>query len=251
MDFFSSSPFLFFLFFLIAFLYSSVGLGGGSSYTAILTILGIDYIAIPSITLLLNLFVTTIGSFNFIRQKHLRLTLFLPFFLSSIPMSYLGGSLHIGKNLFYWILCICLVFVAIRIYFLKTVQLTLILSDFQKITFSVFIGAVLGFMAGVAGLGGGIFLVPFIIILGLGSAKEAAACGSLFIWANSLSGLIARSQYNAIDIARFSPIIAAVILGGFAGSHFGSTKFSSKTLEKILGSIILIAIFLLSRKLHW
>ena len=80
------------LFFIIAFAYSSVGLGGGSSYTALMLIIGMNTLTIPLVSLTLNLFVTTIGSFNFIRNKHAKLKLLLPFIITSIPMAYLGGA---------------------------------------------------------------------------------------------------------------------------------------------------------------
>ena len=83
------------LFFIVAFAYSSVGLGGGSSYTALMAIAGMSLVAIPTISLILNLFVTSIGSYHFIRQRHVNIRLILPFLISSMPMSYLGGSLQL------------------------------------------------------------------------------------------------------------------------------------------------------------
>ena len=99
------------------------------------------------------------------------------------------------------------------------------------------------------GIGGGIYLVPLIIILGLGSEKEEAACGAVFIWVNSLSGLIARFQYHSIDILAFLPLIVAVLIGGYLGSFMGSTKFSPKTMQKILGTVIIVAIIFVTRKI--
>ena len=92
------------LFFIIAFAYSSVGLGGGSSYTALMLIIGMNTLSIPLVTLSLNLFVTTIGSFNFIRNKHAKLKLLLPFIITSIPLAYLGGALKLPGDIFYFIL---------------------------------------------------------------------------------------------------------------------------------------------------
>jgi hypothetical protein len=100
------------------------------------------------------------------------------------------------------------------------------------------------------GIGGGIYLVPLIIILGFGSEKEAAACGAVFIWVNSLSGLIARFQYHSIDILAFLPIIVAVFIGGYLGSFIGSSSLSPRAMEKCLGGIVVVAIaFLLKRTL--
>ncbi len=237
------------LFFAVAFVYSSVGLGGGSSFTALMAIFGVSYVAIPTISLTLNLFVTSVGSFNFIRKKHARFELILPFFIASIPMSYLGGSLKLAKETFYWILLISLIFIAIRIYVWENVSLKLNIGKTQKIMLSLMAGSVLGFVAGTVGIGGGIFLVPLIIVLGLGSPKEAAACGAVFIWVNSLSGLIARLQYQRIDLITFLPLIVAVLIGGYLGSFLGSSSLSPRTMEKCLGGIVVLAIVIFAKRI--
>ncbi len=194
------------LFCLVAFAYSSVGLGGGSSYTALMALVGVNTIAIPMISLSLNLFVTSIGSYNFIRNRHARIKLILPFLISSIPMAYLGGALKLPKDIFYWILLVSLVFVAARIYFWENATIKLNIGRTGKIIVSLIAGSILGLVAGIVGIGGGIYLVPLIIILGLGTEKEAAACGVIFIWLNSLSGLISRIQNNTIDLTSYMPL---------------------------------------------
>ncbi len=245
-----ASPYLIaFLFFLIALAYSAVGLGGGSSYTALMFILGFSTLVIPTVSLTLNLFVTSVGSFNFIRNKHAKLKLILPFLVASIPMAYLGGSLQLPKEVFYWILLASLLFVVARIYLWENMSLQLNLSERERLVVSIASGGVLGLIAGIAGIGGGIYLVPLIIILGLGTAKQAAACGVIFIWLNSASGLVARAQHNPINLSDYIPIVIAVLTGGLIGSYFGAGKLSPKIMEKILGAIIIVAIGLLVRKL--
>lgn len=245
----SSPYFLAALFFIVAFVYSSVGLGGGSSYTALMAIFGISSLAIPMVSLSLNLFVTSIGSYNFIRNKHAKIKLIFPFLVSSIPMAYIGGALKLPVDLFYWILLVSLIFIAARIYFWKNTTLIFSLNQKQKITISLISGSILGLIAGIVGIGGGIYLVPLIILLGLGSEKEAAACAAIFIWLNSMSGLVSRLQYNAIDLTNYIPLIIAVIAGGVIGSYMGSFKYSPKKMEKMLGVVVLIAIALLIKKL--
>lgn len=245
-----TSPYLLaLLFFIVAFTYSSVGLGGGSSYTALMAIFGVSSLAIPMISLSLNLFVTSVGSYNFIRNKHAKIKLILPFLVSSIPMAYIGGALEISKDVFYWLLLISLILVAVRIYFWQNLSFSLQLNKNQKLVLSLAAGSVLGLIAGIVGIGGGIYLVPLIIILGLGTEKEAAACGAIFVWLNSCSGLIARLQYNSIDLANYIPLIIAVLAGGFLGSFMGSTKWSAKTMDKVLGIVIIVAIIFLLRKI--
>ncbi len=144
---------------------------------------------------------------------------------------------------------ISLVFVAMRIYFWQNTTLQLNLTKFSKLIISFVIGALLGLIAGIVGIGGGIYLVPLIIILGLGSQKEAATCGAIFIWLNSISGLISRLHYNSIDLTSYLSLIGAVLIGGFAGSFLGSFKLAPKTMEKILGGVIIIAIIFISKKI--
>ena len=247
----ASPYFLAALFFAVAFIYSSVGLGGGSSYTALLAIFGISTIAIPMISLSLNLFVTSIGSYNFIRNKHGKIKLILPFLVSSIPMAFLGGTLQLPKEIFYWILLISLIFVAARIYLWQNIAIKFNFKQNDKIIISLIVGAMLGLVAGIVGIGGGVYLVPLIIVLGLGTEKEAAACGAIFIWLNSFSGLLSRLQYNSIDLTNYIPLIIAVILGAALGSYMGAFKFSAKAMDKILGTVILAAIFFLIKKLFF
>lgn len=245
-----SSPYLIIgLFFLVAVTYSSVGLGGGSSYTALMAIFGFNMLTIPMISLSLNLCVTSVGSYNFIRNKHAKLKLIIPFFLSSIPLAYLGGALKLPKEVFYLILLISLVFVAARIYVWDNTTIKLNIGKTGEIIISLLAGSILGLISGIIGIGGGIFLVPLIIILGLGSEKEAAACGAIFIWLNSLSGLVSRFRYNSIDLMDYIPLIIVVLVGGALGSFMGSTKFSPKTMQKILGTVIIVAIIFVTRKI--
>lgn len=252
MDIIITSPyFLAVLFFIVAFTYSSVGLDGASSYTALMAIFGISTLAIPMISLSLGLFVTSIGSYNFIRNKHAKIKLILPFLISSVPMAYLGGALKLPKEMFYWVLLISLIFVAARIYLWQNVTIKFNFEQKQKTIISLIAGSILGLVAGIVGIGGGIYLVPLIIILGLGSEKEAAACGAIFIWLNSLSGLLSRLQYNSIDLTNYIPLIVAVMAGAIIGSYMGSFKFSPRIMDKMLGIVILIAIFFLANKLFF
>ena len=93
------------------------------------------------------------------------------------------------------------------------------------------------------------FLVPLIIILGLGTGKQAAACGAIFVWLNSLAGLAARLQFHAVDWLDFMPLYIAVMLGGALGSFMGSSRLSSGTIEKLLGVIVVVAIITLLSQL--
>lgn len=237
------------VFLLVAVAYASVGLGGGSSYAALTVLFGFSSLSIPNLSLLLNLIVTTVSCFNFIRRGHLRLDLITPFLVLSLPMAWLGGALQVPETIFKLLMLFSLVVVLIRIYAWKNTALAYRLSRSQVILIALVLGAVLGFLAGVVGIGGGIFLIPAILLLGLGDMKQAAACGVVFVWLNSLAGLLSRSQYNFVDFSGYLPLIVAVLLGGGIGSLIGSSNIDSRRLEKVLGLVILVAVFLLLRSL--
>jgi hypothetical protein len=237
------------IFFLVAMLYSSVGLGGGSTYTAVLTIIGVNYFMIPTVSLALNLIVTFIGMINYWRGGYIKPALIGPFLLASMPMAYLGGSLQLSRTVFLWLLMTTLIVVVIRIYFGSDLSFRFDLNARQKMVFSLVLGGMLGFVAGTVGIGGGIYLVPLLIMFSLATPKEAAAAGAVFIWLNSLSGIIARAQWTNIEPADLLPLMLMVLLGGFAGSYLGSFKFRPAVIQKMLGVVIIIAIFFITRKI--
>ena len=237
------------LFFFVALMYSSVGLGGGSSYTALMVIFALDHQAIPTTSLTLNLLVTFLGMINFWRGGHLSLPLVLPFLLASVPLAYLGGALQLSQEMFLWLLLGSLVLVAVRIYLWRGQSLGASFSGVQRWLLSLALGGGLGFIAGTVGIGGGIYLVPIIISLGLATEKQAAAAGSVFIWMNSLSGVLSRSIRGTFEPATILPMAVAVVAGGYLGSRLASTRLAPDTIRKTLGVIILLGIVFLVRRL--
>jgi uncharacterized membrane protein YfcA len=237
------------LFGVIAFLYSSVGLAGGTSYIAILTIFGASYVVIPTISLTMNILVSTIGAVNYFRGRHARIKLIVPFLISSIPMAYLGGTVHMPAHLFNILLIVFLTIVALRIYIFNKLTLRLELKGKSKLLVSLLIGSILGFISGALGLGGGIYLIPLIILLGLGTEKEAAACGSFFIWVNSVAGLVARLSTQTMPSLDIIPMLICVGIGGYVGSFLGANRFKPRTMQRFLGVIVLIAIAFLIKKI--
>ena len=147
------------LFLVISFIYSSVGLGGGSSYAALMAIMGINYYLIPTTSLTLNLGVTFFGMINFWRAGYGRINLVAPFLITSIPMAYIAGSLQLPEFVFQIILILTLVLVLLRIFFFDTLAVTYQLSNVEKWLLTICLGSVLGFIAGAVGIGGGIYLI--------------------------------------------------------------------------------------------
>lgn len=237
------------LFMTVAFVYGSVGLGGGSSYTALLFLFGFSHVVIPTVSLSLNTIVSSSAAWQYFRAGHVRGRLVWPFLVTSIPAAYFGGGLQISARVFQALLMATLLLVAARIYLWKEPEMVRLRSGSVRIVISLVLGAVLGFVAGVVGIGGGIYLVPLILILGLGEMKEAAAAGAVFIFINSISGLIARAGAFEFPAGIILPLGISVLIGGGLGSWLGASRYRARTLQRVLGVIILAAIVLLGRKL--
>jgi hypothetical protein len=238
------------IFMAIAFTYSSVGLGGGSSYTAVLAVTGVSIIFIPTVSLLLNILVSSLGTYHFTRYKHVNFRVLLPFLVSSMPMSFLGGSLHLEKEIFQYILLFSLVLVVLRIYFWDQVSLRIQLNANQSLILSIISGGILGLIAGIVGIGGGIYLAPLVLLFNLGTVKEAAGCAVIFVFLNSFTGLLGRANQHQInDVISYWPLVLAVIVGGFLGSRLGAISLNPKIMEKVLGGILIFAIIIIFDKL--
>ena len=151
--------------------------------------------------------------------------------------------------MFQIILTMTLLLVVSRIYFFDRLAFTYQLSNIEKWLLAIFLGSFLGFIAGAVGIGGGIYLVPLIITFGLGTTKEASAAGAMFIWFNSFAGLLPRLQSGVYDIKFIIPLVFAVLLGGFVGSYFGSVRFESIFIQKIMGAVIILAIIFLIQRI--
>ncbi|MBE0567518.1 MAG: sulfite exporter TauE/SafE family protein [Krumholzibacteria bacterium] len=233
----------------VAFLYASVGLGGGSAYTALLALAGVSHVLVPTVSLALNLVVTFVGMINFHRGGHLSLRLVAPFLVTSMPAAWLGGSLHLPQGVFLWLLAATLALVLVRIYLLGDLRLRLRLTGAARLVCSLLLGAVLGFVAGTVGIGGGIYLVPLLIMFGLADEKRAAAAGAVFIWLNSAVGLAARWQQGHAEAATVLPLVGAVAVGGWLGSSLGALRFSPRTIQRTLGLVVAAAVVVIAGRL--
>ena len=175
------------LFFITALLYSSVGFGGGSTYLALLLIWGVPYFIFPVIALSCNIIVVSGNCFNYIRAGNLNLKLLIPYLLGAIPLAYIGGSLPIEKKLFEIILFLVLTAAGVLL-FLNFKSYDDKEKSYRKIPtiVSILIGGLLGFISGIVGIGGGIFLSPILFLIRAGRPKHIVTMASLFILINSL-----------------------------------------------------------------
>ncbi len=230
-------------FFCIALFYSMVGFGGGSSYLAILALAGISYEYIPAQALICNIVVAGVGFWHFYRAGHFRFKMVLPWVILSIPMAYLGGRIQLNETLFCALLGISLLVVGIYLVY-GTRQLGGSSSEMtygtrsRKWLVSLALGAGLGFLAGIVGIGGGIFLSPLLLCLGWANSKEAASTASFFILVNSISGLMGHMHKGGIVLEYILPLALVVFIGGQIGSRLGAYHLSKRFLRNGLAVLV-------------
>ncbi len=223
---------------LIAFLYSTVGHAGASGYIAVMTLWGIAPTTIRPSALVLNILVASIGAFQFWRAGHFSWKLFWPFALLSIPAAYLGGYLQPSASVLRILIGVVLL--------LSAARLVLRRSDPPE-TFapsrptSISVGAGLGFLSGLTGTGGGIFLTPLLLFCRWAHIRQAAAVSALFIWVNSVAGLVGYfTRVHSIPSLGLTLALAASV-GGIVGSHLGSRRFAVWVISLFLATVLLIA----------
>ena len=230
------------LFLVTAILYSSVGFGGGSTYLALLLIWGIPYFVFPVIALSCNIIVVSGNCFNYIRSGNLNFRLLFPYLIGSIPMAYIGGSLHIEKQLFEILLFLILSTAGILLLF-NFRSYDDKKENYQKIplTIPIFIGGMLGFISGVAGIGGGIFLSPILFLIGAGRPKHIVTAASLFILINSISGIIGQLTKNEVlvEMLNYWYLFVAVFIGGQIGNFLNLKIFPTRILALVTASLVL------------
>ena len=229
------------LFLVTAALYSSVGFGGGSTYLALLLIGGVPYFIFPVIALLCNIIVVSGNCFNYIRAGNLNLKILIPYLIGSVPLAYIGGSLPIEKQLF-----------EIFLFLVLTLAGFLLLINFksyddkeesyQKIPtiVSILIGGILGFVSGVVGIGGGIFLSPILFLIRAGRPKHIVTTASLFILINSISGIVGQLTKNVvlIEVSNYWYLLVVVLIGGQLGNFLNLKIFPTRVLALVTALLV-------------
>jgi len=230
------------LFFVTALIYSSVGFGGGSTYLALLLIWGVPYTIFPVIALLCNIIVVSGNSINFIRTKNTNFNLLFPYLIGSIPFAFIGGSITIEKSLFE-ILLFCVLLVAGIFLLIESKSFSeekIKIKQIPKLI-SISIGSIIGFMSGIVGIGGGIFLSPLLFLMKAGYPIHIASSASLFILINSIFGIAGQlTKDQALDqIISYWPLFLTVLVGGQIGSLL-NIKFLSNKILALLTSFLVI-----------
>lgn len=234
------SPLLFLLLPIVAFLYASVGHGGASGYLALMGIFAFPIAVMKPTALVLNILVSGISFYFYFREKQFDWKLFYPFAVASIPFSFLGGIITIETRLYKIILATVLIVAVLRLLGAFGKERTRLRA--LNLPLALLIGAVIGFLSGLIGIGGGIILSPVILLLGWGNMKQTAAVSALFIFVNSISGLFGFISKGGVLPNSSLPLVALAVLGGILGGYFGSRKFDTLTLRNVLAFVLGIAI---------
>ncbi len=230
------------LFFITAILYSSVGFGGGSTYLALLLIWDIPYYIFPVIALVCNIIVVSGNSISYIRAGNHNFRLLIPFLIGSVPLAFFGGTLKIDKELF-----------EILLFFVLSIAGLLLLINnksyqnnnlvIKKISsfFNLMVGAIIGLVSGIVGIGGGIFLSPILFLIKAEKPKVIATTASLFILINSISGILGQltKENILIVLPEYLPLFICVLLGGLIGNYLNLKIFTGRVLA-ILTSVLVI-----------
>ncbi|MBT3587006.1 MAG: sulfite exporter TauE/SafE family protein [Halobacteriovoraceae bacterium] len=231
-------------FFLVAVLYSMVGFGGGSSYIALLILFNTSHTEAPVLALTCNLLVVTGGAWHFWRAKNINKNLLFPFLITSIPMAYFGGLTVVNKETFQGILALCLLGAALRMLLYRSNKEPVedsITNPPLKI--SLIVGSLLGYVSGLVGIGGGIFLAPILYTLHWGRPKQIASTATFFILLNSIAGILGQVQKAEISLSvlqDYWPLLLAVLLGGQVGSLMINFKLRSRNVEFLTALLILV-----------
>ncbi len=229
-------------FLVTAVLYSSVGFGGGSAYLALLLIWEVPYFLFPLIALSCNIIVVSGNCFNYIRAGNLNLKLLIPYLIGSVTLAFIGGSLTIEKTLF-----------EIFLFIVLAVAGTLLLFNFKSYddkeesykkiptVVAIIIGSILGFVSGIVGIGGGIFLSPILFLIKAGRPKHIVTAASLFILTNSVSGIVGQLTKSEVlnEISNYWYLLAAVFIGGQLGNFLNLKIFPTRILALLTAVLVL------------
>lgn len=225
-----------------AFAYASVGHGGASAYIAALALAGVAPAEMRPIALLLNVLVSAIGTYKFQRAGYFRWRLFWPFAVVSIPLAFVGGAVALPGHAYRILVGGVLVYAAWQLW--RSARAGDEMREVRELPIgrAMAIGASLGFLSGLTGVGGGIFLSPVLLMLGWAGTKQTSAVAAPFILVNSIAGLAGGFTMNAASLPAYIWLLAlAVLVGGWFGAEYGSRRFANPLVRQILAVVLAAA----------
>ncbi len=231
----------FFLLFVVALLYASVGHGGASGYLALMALYAFSPAVMKPTALLLNLFVSSVSFLQFYRGGFFKWKMFLPFALASIPLSFFGGTISIDSVVYKKILGVLLLIPIIRFFFFKNADP----KDLKPATIwlSLLIGGIIGLLSGMIGIGGGIILSPVLLLLKWTDQKQTAAISALFIFVNSVAGLGGQLTQGVEFSSDMFIYVGIAFAGGLCGAYLGSFKFPQTAIKNVLACVLALAAY--------
>ena len=236
----------------VGFLYSSVGHAGASGYLAVMALMGIAPSVMKPTGLVLNILVAVVGTVQFWRAGYFNWKLFWPFALTSVPLALWGGTMDLGPEYYKPFIGLVLLLSAWRI--AATAMRRSRASEQPttpvRLPVALGVGALLGFVSGLTGVGGGIFLSPLLLLCRWAEPKQTAAVSAAFILVNSISGIVGWASKPGATLPSMRmlvPLAVAAVIGGMIGSYLGSRKFDTRMIRWMLAVVLVIA----GAKLVW
>ncbi len=227
------------LIFVAAVLYSSVGHGGASAYLAVMALFGFAPEVMRPAALVLNLLVAAVAAVEFARGGWFSWRLFWPFALGSVPLAFVGGSLTLPTAVYKRLLGLVLLWAAYRLW--RIFRASSLDRRAMPLALSVVLGAVIGLVSGLTGVGGGIFLSPLLLVGRWAEPKPTAAVSAAFIWVNSFAGLLGKPASLTLLPTGIALWAVAAAAGGILGAGQGSRRLAGTTLRRLLALVLVVA----------
>lgn len=228
------------LLFFAAVLYSSVGHAGASGYLAVMSLFGIAPEVMKPTALVLNIAVASLATYKFYRAGFFQWRLFWPFAVCSVPLAYLGGSFDLSAIYYKPLLGTVLLLAAGRLLLGKQ-DYSVDGARIVPIPMALGLGGMIGFLSGLTGVGGGIFLSPLLLFSGWASIRQASGVTAAFILVNSIAGLLGNiASVSRVPVDAVWWLLAAVG-GGWIGAEFGTKRLKIPYIKLLLGVVLVIA----------
>lgn len=227
---------------LAAFVYASVGHGGASAYLAAMALAGIAPAEMRPVALALNVLVSAMATLKFWRAGHFRWRLFWPFAATSIPLAYVGGALTLPGSAYRILVGLVLLYAGAQLW--RSGKGGEEMREVREVPLAtaMAVGAALGLLSGLTGVGGGIFLSPLLLMLGWAGTKQTSAVAAPFILVNSVAALAAGVVAKGFVLPPWLPVLAvAVLAGGWFGAEYGARRFANPVVRRFLGVVLAVA----------
>jgi uncharacterized membrane protein YfcA len=225
-----------------SFVYASVGHGGASAYLAAMALAGLAPAEMRPIALTLNILVSALATWKFWRAGHFRWRLFWPFAAVSIPLAYVGGAITLPGSVYKIVVGVVLLYAAWQLWRSGRAGEEMRPPREPPVPLALVIGAALGLLSGLTGVGGGIFLSPLLLMLGWAGTKQTSAVAAPFILVNSTAGLAAGFVAGTAALPQLTWVLAGcVLVGGWIGAEYGSRRFANPIVRRVLAVVLAVA----------